>query len=310
MVCTRCSLVNPTGTLVCARCGEITPRTLGLVIDTHPPEDGPRVSSTLQREVPLDRRGRGVRVAPGQQVSGVRGRAQARLRARSEQQLALRLPGPRAGFGPAPDSAIHQATTDPLWLRQPDPEPEYVRPRRAPAVVAPRQLPAAPLGRRLAASLVDAGLIGAVVVFAWVGAVVAFGPERLAPHAERGFDWLLDGLVLGRGLGALTLALGSLLSFAYVTLSHALAGRTFGKHLLRLHLAKRNGERLSLGDAAWRSLAVPVSVLPGGAGLLLAAFDDRGRTLHDRLVGTEVVRDEPAPEAENQEPSAGPIAST
>src|SRR5690606_12095327 len=59
MTCPRCSMLIPAGTLVCARCGELTPRPTGLPFDTRPPADGPR--APLTREVPLDRRGRGVR---------------------------------------------------------------------------------------------------------------------------------------------------------------------------------------------------------------------------------------------------------
>lgn len=292
MVCSRCSLVNPVGTLVCARCGEVTPRTLGLVVDTKPPDEGPRFSSSLQREVGLDRRGRGVRTmnAP---LSGVRGRAQARLRARTEHLERTPRPRPLVG-GAALDSSVHHAPTDPQWIKAPDSERPPAR-RSDPKLEAEATpaLPPATITQRAGAAAIDAMVVGAVVALAWVGAVLAFGSSRLASHATRGFDWIVDALVIGRDLGLLSVVLGSLLGFAYVTLAHALAGRTLGKALVGTQLVKRSGERLTLGDAAWRALATPVSIVVGGAGLVVALFDSRRRTLHDRLVGTEVVASAP-----------------
>lgn len=304
--CPRCSLTNPPGTLACARCGEVTPL-LNLVLDTNPPANGPRSSPALRQEVALDRRSRGVRVV-SRPVSGVRARAQARLRVRVEQlelsapaprtvrlpsveQLELPTPPPRPLASPAVapppgDSAMHEAKTDPEWIRPPDSEPSAPTRR---ATTGPASLPAGALWERVGAALLDAAIVGAVVAFGWVAGALAFGPARLGEHLSRGVDYVVDGLLLRRDLGALTLAFGAAVAFTYTTLAHALAGRTLGKAAFDLTVMDAGGERPSVRNAAFRSLALPFSLLPAGVGWVLALFDARRRTLHYRLVGTTVV---------------------
>ena len=59
--------------------------------------------------------------------------------------------------------------------------------------------------------------------------------------------------------------------------------------MLSIEVRRENGERLHARRAFVRVLALPLSVIPLGAGMVLILFDRRRRALHDLLVGTVVV---------------------
>jgi uncharacterized RDD family membrane protein YckC len=80
-----------------------------------------------------------------------------------------------------------------------------------------------------------------------------------------------------------------------------LRGQTLGKWATGLRIERINGERIGIGHALLRHLVgYPLSLLTLGIGFLLSAFNAQGRTLHDVIAGTVVLRDE-APRPRRQQ---------
>lgn len=141
--------------------------------------------------------------------------------------------------------------------------------------------------RRAAAWGIDAGpfLAGAIALARAL--VREAGASASAPGA--GLLGLLD-LVARERLIVLSVAATAALAFlVYATLSHALAGATLGKRILRLRVVTGDGQRPSLGRSAARSCLAALSGALLGLGLLLALFTRSGRALHDVLARTWVV---------------------
>lgn len=69
-------------------------------------------------------------------------------------------------------------------------------------------------------------------------------------------------------------------------------GQTLGKWATGLRIERKNGEHLNWWRVLLRHfIGYPLSLLTLGLGFLIAAFNASGRTLHDLLAGTIVVRD-------------------
>jgi uncharacterized RDD family membrane protein YckC len=81
---------------------------------------------------------------------------------------------------------------------------------------------------------------------------------------------------------------------AYLVTFWTLAGQTPGMRFLGLRLLADGSPGVSLPVALRRLAAIPLAVLPLGAGFLTILVPPRRRGLHDRLAGTNVVRDESA----------------
>jgi len=83
--------------------------------------------------------------------------------------------------------------------------------------------------------------------------------------------------------------------FAFVPLYHILLwswrGQTFGMMAVHIKVLSRNGGRVTRRRSALRLFGYAASVLPLFLGLLMALFDRKRRTLHDRLAGTVVVEE-------------------
>ena len=85
--------------------------------------------------------------------------------------------------------------------------------------------------------------------------------------------------------------IAALVMFLYHTCSVALAGRTPGMRLCALHVVDaRKACVPTTGQCARRAVVYMLSLLTGGLGLLYSLFDAEGRTAHDILSGTVVVR--------------------
>ena len=82
---------------------------------------------------------------------------------------------------------------------------------------------------------------------------------------------------------------------AFVPLYHVLLwssrGQTVGMMAVHIKVLSRNGGRLTRRRSALRLFGYAASVLPLFLGLLMALFDGKRRTLHDRLAGTVVVEE-------------------
>ncbi|MBT2231162.1 RDD family protein [Nonomuraea sp. NEAU-A123] len=149
--------------------------------------------------------------------------------------------------------------------------------------------------RRAAAALVDylivTGVLGVVVGPLW--SVVGLGPGS---HVG---DGLLEHVgVFQSSVRPADLAIPSGL-FLYFWVPYALWGRTLGKRLLGMRVvAAGTGGRVGAGRAALRTMAFPLIAFIPGVGLLCLfadglwmLLDPEGRVLHDRWLGTAVVRD-------------------
>ncbi|MFD8527688.1 RDD family protein [Streptosporangium canum] len=149
--------------------------------------------------------------------------------------------------------------------------------------------------RRLAAVLVDY-----LIAVALLGVVV--GPVRpligLGSGFRMGFGLLVQVDLFQVGTDPEELVILSGL-FLYFWVQHALWGRTLGKRLLGVRVtAAQAGGRLGAGRTALRTLVFPLLAFVPDAGLLCLLadglwmlLDPEGRVLHDRWLGTTVVRD-------------------
>jgi uncharacterized RDD family membrane protein YckC len=71
-----------------------------------------------------------------------------------------------------------------------------------------------------------------------------------------------------------------------------LTGFTLGKWATGLRIEKNDGARLSIGRAFLRHfVGYPISLALLGLGFLIAAVSVHGRSLHDMIAGTIVVRE-------------------
>ncbi|HWS89497.1 MAG TPA: RDD family protein, partial [Pyrinomonadaceae bacterium] len=85
--------------------------------------------------------------------------------------------------------------------------------------------------------------------------------------------------------------IAALLMFLYHTCSVALAGHTPGMRLCSLRAVDaRKACVPTTGQCARRALVYMLSLATGGLGILYSLFDAEGRTAHDILSGTVVVR--------------------
>ena len=79
--------------------------------------------------------------------------------------------------------------------------------------------------------------------------------------------------------------------FLYETCSVALAGRTWGMMLCSLHAVDATSARVpTTGQCMRRALVLIISLAALGLGILYSLFDAEGRTAHDILSGTVVVK--------------------
>jgi uncharacterized RDD family membrane protein YckC len=132
----------------------------------------------------------------------------------------------------------------------------------------------APRLKRLAAGLVD------LLVVAFLSAPCAAVIELTIG------DWS-EPRVLG-SMGGIVL----LVMFLYHTCSVALASRTFGMKLLGLHAVDADTASVpTTWQCVRRALVYIISLAAFGLGVLYALFDAEGRTAHDLLSGTVVVKE-------------------
>lgn len=111
--------------------------------------------------------------------------------------------------------------------------------------------------------------------------------------------WLAAALVtlaLGTGAEPDSLAsrlfvplTGLLLHLGYFCLSWCLAGQTMGMRAWKIRLVRQDGSLLNLQLCLCRAALACLSLMMGGAGWLFARWDDKKRTLHDRLCHTRIV---------------------
>ncbi|HJU53319.1 MAG TPA: RDD family protein, partial [Pyrinomonadaceae bacterium] len=132
----------------------------------------------------------------------------------------------------------------------------------------------APVGARLAGSVIDL-------------LVVAFASSPFAAIIELTNGNWADWRVVASMGGIVVIVM-----FLYLTAATALAGRTWGMSLVSLRAVDaETGLPPTTRQAVGRALLYVLSLVTLGLGLIYALFDAEGRTAHDHLSGTIVVRD-------------------
>ena len=81
-----------------------------------------------------------------------------------------------------------------------------------------------------------------------------------------------------------------LVLFVYFAAFWLRSGQTLAMKTWRIRLETRDGGRISLRQAAGRFILALLGLLLGGAGFFWALFDRDRQFLHDRLMGTRLVR--------------------
>ncbi|HVF57144.1 MAG TPA: RDD family protein [Pyrinomonadaceae bacterium] len=131
----------------------------------------------------------------------------------------------------------------------------------------------APLSTRVAACAVDL-------------VAVAFLSAPFAAVIELTIGNWGDPRVAGSMAGIVAVVM-----FLYLTCSTALAGRTWGMSLFSMHTVDaRTALAPTTGQCVRRALIYMLSLAAFGLGILYALFDAEGRTAHDRLSGTVIVK--------------------
>jgi uncharacterized RDD family membrane protein YckC len=81
-----------------------------------------------------------------------------------------------------------------------------------------------------------------------------------------------------------------LVVFVYFAAFWLRSGQTLAMKTWRIHLVDLEGGRISLRQAAGRFVLALLGLMLGGAGFLWALFDRDLQFLHDRLMGTRLMR--------------------
>lgn len=162
--------------------------------------------------------------------------------------------------------------------------------------MAPSQRAATAAGRQ-PASRAYAGLQLRIVAFILdVLVLISFGMLFVAAAAaflvvDSGFN---DGNPSDRSF-YVAAAIVLVYVLVFVPLYHILLwswrGQTVGMMAVHIKVLSRNGGRVTRRRSALRLFGYAASVLPLFLGLLMALFDRKRRTLHDRLAGTVVVEE-------------------
>jgi uncharacterized RDD family membrane protein YckC len=167
-----------------------------------------------------------------------------------------------------------QAWTAPAWSGiELDAQPEYAfetaveeaTPQTAPAP----ELHAAPFSRRFMAAFVDAALVSGGVLAA---AIAALHNSRVVPSVHTAEIGLVAALLVGAAL--------------YFGLFFALAHSTPGMMYARIQLSTFEGDIPTRAQRCARLMAMVLSAVPLGLGIVWFLFDDENLCWHDRLSRT------------------------
>lgn len=92
------------------------------------------------------------------------------------------------------------------------------------------------------------------------------------------------------GLGAAYFFVPVAVAFIYSVYFTGKYGATPGKMAMKIKVVMADGSPITFGVAAGRWFAAALSYITLYIGFIMAAFDEEKRTLHDRIVGTRVIR--------------------
>ncbi len=144
-------------------------------------------------------------------------------------------------------------------------------------------------GRRLVAYIIDGFIIGAFsTVIMIIFMAPFFGSVMSAAINEQDPDPAM--LMGGAGFMMLGVLLMYLLIFLYFALQHSSRHQaTFGKRAMKLYVTDIDGDRLTFGKAALRSIGRFINGMTMMIGWLMVFFTDRKQGLHDMIAGTLVL---------------------
>jgi uncharacterized RDD family membrane protein YckC len=147
------------------------------------------------------------------------------------------------------------------------------------STLAAESAPAAPVLSRIAAAVIDLLIVGAI------DAAVVYLTVRLCNLQ------FADAMTLPKVPMAAFLLL---LNGGYFVLFTAAGGQTIGKMAGGIRVVPQQrgewGDRVAFSTAVLRASAYLASLLPAGLGFVPILFSHDGRTLHDRLSDTRVVK--------------------
>jgi uncharacterized RDD family membrane protein YckC len=201
--------------------------------------------------------------------------------------LSVRRPAPvLAKPKPEPSSPIEAPQLD---LEDDEPVPQGLRPvimsRRDPLPVQVREADpvaattTAPVFRRLVAGVIDLAILTAI------NAAVLYFTTRVL-GLQFASAWVLPKIPLAAFL--------LLLNGGYFVLFTAAGGQTIGKMIAGIRVVMYTGDdhtaRVGFGAAVVRAAAYFASLLPAGLGFVPILISPDGRTVHDRLADTRVVK--------------------
>ncbi len=130
----------------------------------------------------------------------------------------------------------------------------------------------APFLARIAAMIYESLLVIAVVFVASFIIIPVVG-EMQAPWQRHLFQVYILGIL-----------------FAYFSAFWLRSGQTLAMKTWRIRLVQQNGDRLTLRQAVLRFVLALIGLLLAGAGFWWALVDRDRQFLHDRIVGTRLVR--------------------
>jgi uncharacterized RDD family membrane protein YckC len=146
--------------------------------------------------------------------------------------------------------------------------------RSAPSAVPGVRL-RAPFSLRCGAFLIDYIALAIILAFSTLLSRAFGGGARSAGSSSETIGIVLAFLLAVLNLGVLP----------------GLMGVTIGKWATGLRILRADGSEIGIGRAFLRHfLGYPLSFIPFGLGFVVAAFNARGRALHDLIAGTIVVR--------------------
>ncbi|MBK7035339.1 MAG: RDD family protein [Bacteroidetes bacterium] len=136
------------------------------------------------------------------------------------------------------------------------------------------------MGKTNAEAFIDEGKPGLADKYPFVATAeaVIFDPQRMVYMESFLKNYTLDALI-----GLL------LLPMLYFVFFEGIWGGTIGKLLLGIRVRRKDGGKINFGISFIRFLGKIVSTIPFFLGFILAFFDKKHQTLHDKIANTLVL---------------------
>jgi uncharacterized RDD family membrane protein YckC len=152
----------------------------------------------------------------------------------------------------------------------------------------------ASFGARLVALILDYIIIGVLQSFVIVPILGLLGLSFI-PEIQSGGEFdeaQAAGMVAGimAAVGSIWILTTCITFFYFTILESSKSQGSIGKIALGIKVTDMNGDRITFGKAALRTLGRYISAMIMFIGYLLAAFTEKKQTLHDMIASTLVVK--------------------